>query len=65
MQVATELNVVPRAYHGFDQAAPKAGVSVRFKAALSSALARAFECGILSIVVPAGEIISTVTGTKA
>jgi acetyl esterase/lipase len=42
--VATELNVVPRAYHGFEVAVPKAGVSVRFKAALNGALARAFEC---------------------
>jgi acetyl esterase/lipase len=41
--VATELNVVPGAYHGFEMMSPKASVSRQFKAALNSALARAFQ----------------------
>ncbi len=39
--VPTELLVVPGAYHGFDLAAPQAGVSRRFTAAWRSALRRA------------------------
>ena len=41
--VPTELNVVPGAFHGFEVAVPKATVSKQFKAALNSALTRAFE----------------------
>jgi acetyl esterase/lipase len=41
--VPTELFVAAGAYHGFFEAVPKAGVSVRFKAAYSSALAQAFQ----------------------
>jgi len=40
--VATELNVVPGAFHGFQLLAPRATVSKQFKAALNNALARAF-----------------------
>ncbi|MFL6843470.1 MAG: alpha/beta hydrolase [Allosphingosinicella sp.] len=40
--VATELLVVPGAYHGFDMVAPLAQVSQRFTAAWQSALAKAF-----------------------
>jgi hypothetical protein len=42
-QTGAGWNVVPGAYHGFGRAAPNAKVSKQFKAALYSALSRAFE----------------------
>lgn len=43
--VATELLVVPRAFHAFDRIAPQASVSRRFTAAKMDALRRAFARG--------------------
>jgi acetyl esterase/lipase len=43
--VATELLVVPGAYHGFDIVAPEADASKRFSASWKSALRKAFASG--------------------
>ena len=52
--VATELLVVPGAYHGFNRQVPKAAVSRTFNAAWNDALARYFAASALALqAIPA------------
>jgi acetyl esterase/lipase len=40
--IAVELQVVPRAFHGFDVVAPQSAIAQRFRASIAAALQRAF-----------------------